>query len=51
MHHLVSWLPGIDLFTPARFLRARETKWRSEATLQLNGTEKTGWAIHELVTF
>jgi hypothetical protein len=51
MHNLVSWLPGIDRFTPLRFLKARETKWRSEAKLIVPGGEKTGWAIHELVTF
>jgi hypothetical protein len=49
---LVRWMPGIDRFTPMRFLQAQETKWRSAGVLQETGQpERTGWAIHELVKF
>lgn len=49
---LVRWMPGIDRFTPLRFLKGRETKWRSAATMTVPGRpDRTGWAIHELVKF
>lgn len=49
---LSSFLPGIERLAPLRFIRSRQTKWRSAGSLQMIGqTPRNGWVIHELVTF
>lgn len=49
---LVGHLPGFDRFTPLRFLKAWETKWRSKGRLIQDGSElSSGWVVHELVKF
>lgn len=52
VNSLVKWLPGFKSFTPFRFLRARESKWRSRGVLtSVDEKQHTGWVIHELVKF
>ncbi len=50
MRPLVRLLPGFQRFTPFRFLKAEEWKWRSAGVLVENGQERRrGWVIHECV--
>lgn len=49
---LVSVIPGLRLWTPARMLAARERRWLSVGTLTRgDGGKEQGWAIHEEVRF
>lgn len=49
---LVSIIPGLRAWTPARMLAARERRWLSRGTLtRPNAAPEHGWAIHEEVRF
>lgn len=49
---LVSIIPGLRTWTPARTLAARELRWLSRGTLtRPNAAPEDGWAIHEEVRF
>ena len=41
----------VESILPKNVLMTDECKWLSRATLRLNGTETTGFAIHEVVKF
>lgn len=44
-------MPMVESILPKNVLMTDECKWLSRATLRLNGTETTGFAIHEVVKF
>ncbi len=49
---LVSIIPGLRTWTPARTLAAREHRWLSRGTLtRPHAAPEHGWAIHEEVRF
>lgn len=49
---LLSIIPGLRSWAPARTLAARERRWLSRGTLtRPNRTAEQGWAIHEEVRF
>lgn len=49
---LVSIIPGLRTWTPARTLAAHERRWLSRGTLtRPNAAPEHGWAIHEEIRF
>ncbi len=44
-------MPMVESILPKNVLMTDECKWLSGSTLRLNGTDSTGFAIHEVVRF